>query len=242
MTPIPPTTGSRTVLAVLTTTCFLAVWLCACADSRARAPSAADALETIRLPAPRVADGGPLMHLLEQRKSHRNFDEERKLSPQVLSDLLWAAWGVNRPDTGKRTAPSAMNWQEIDVYVALEEGLYRYNAVANQLVPVLAKDVRADTGRFFQPFVARAPVNLVYVADFSRVTLTGKIAVSEEEKLTYASATVGCIVQNVYLFCAEQGLSTVVRGLIHKPALREALGLGDRQKILLAQTVGYPSP
>lgn len=219
-----------------------AVCLHACAGSRPRPSDAAGDLQPVRLPAPRVQAGGPLMHLLQQRHSTRDFDEARKLPPQVLSDLLWAAWGVNRPEAGKRTAPSAMNWQEVDLYVALEEGLYLYDPRENELRPVLAEDVRARTGRFIQPFVAGAPVNLVYVADFSRVSVTGKIAVSEEEKTIYASATTGCIVQNVYLFCAAEGLGTVVRGLINKPALRSALGLGDHQKIILAQTVGYPAP
>ncbi len=235
-----PHTVSRTVLAVLSI-CFLAVWLHACAGSGERVSPHPGDMKAIQLPEPRIETGGPLMRILEQRQSIRTFDEEKKLPPQVLSDLLWAAWGINRPEKGKRTAPSAINWQEIDLYVALEEGLYLYDARGNELLPVLAEDVRAKTGRFIQPFVAGAPVNLVYVADFSRVNLTGKIAVSEEEKLTYSSATVGCIVQNVYLYCAAEGLGTVVRGLINKSAMRKAMGLEDHHKIILAQTVGYPA-
>jgi len=219
----------------------LALCLHACSGSAARTPAPPPDMEAVGLPPPRIQTGGPLMQLLAQRRSIRDFDEDRKLPPQVLSDLLWAAWGVNRPETGKRTAPSAMNWQEIDVYVALEQGVYRYDPRDNRLLPVLAEDVRARTGRFIQPFVAGAPLNLVYVADLSRVSVTGKIAVSEEEKIIYAAATAGCIVQNVYLFCAAEGLGTVVRGLINKPALRSALGLKDHQKIILAQTVGYPA-
>jgi nitroreductase len=122
----------------------------------------------------------------------------------------------------------------------METGAYLYDAKTNVLQPVLAKDVRGDTGRIIQPFVKEAPVNLVYVADFSRVSMMGKVFVSEEEKLIYASAGAGFIGQNVYLFCASEGLSTVIRGLVDKDALAKDLGLKKSQKVILAQTVGYP--
>jgi len=122
----------------------------------------------------------------------------------------------------------------------MEEGAYLYDAKANVLQPVLAKDVRGDTGRIIQPFVKEAPVNLVYVADFSRVSVMGKVFVSEEEKLIYSSAGAGFIGQNVYLFCASEGLAAVIRGLIDKDALAKDLNLKKNQKIILAQTVGYP--
>jgi len=212
----------------------------ACAGSGTQVPPDPGDLQPIRLLAPGIHGERALMQLLQERRSVREFDEGRDLPLQVLSDLLWAAWGVNRPDLGKRTAPSAMNWQEVDLYVAMKQGVYLYDAAQNTLRPILARDVRAETGRFIQRFVAGAPVNLVYVADFSRVSLTGKLAVSDEEKLIYSAATTGCIVQNVYLFCASEGLGTVVRGLINRDALRESLGLSEDQRILLAQTVGYP--
>ena len=153
------------------------------------------------------------------------------LSEVRLANLLWAAFGINRPDGG-RTAPSAMNWQEIDIYVAISEGLFRYNAKANSLDPILAQDVRATTGT--QTFVATAPVNLVYVADLDRTRQAG----SQTELFTAADA--GFIGENVYLFCASEGLATVVRGSVDRAALAKIMKLGPNQKILLAQSVGYP--
>jgi SagB-type dehydrogenase family enzyme len=172
------------------------------------------------------------MQVLKDRHSTREFSSE-KLSPQVLANLLWAAFGINRPDTGKRTAPSAMNWQEIDVYVATAEGLYVYDAKGNKLNPILAGDVRGAAG--VQPFVKDAPVNLVYVADFAK---TGKS--SAEDRNFYSAADVGFIAQNVYLFCASEGLAVVVRGGVDRAALAKLMKLRPDQKILLAQTVGYP--
>lgn len=171
------------------------------------------------------------MQALKARKSSREFSPE-KLSPQVLSDLLWAAWGVNRPD-GHRTAPSAHNRREIELYVALPEGAFRYDADAHRLDPVAPKDLRAVTGT--QDFVGSAPVNLVYVADLS-LTAAG----SPEEKLVFSSITAGAIAQNVHLFCASEGLATVVRGSIDHAALAKALQLSGERRILLAQTVGRP--
>ena len=189
-------------------------------------------LKPLILPAPQTDGGKPLMQALKDRHSTREFSSE-KLPPQVLSNLLWAAFGINRPDTGKRTAPSAMNWQEIDVYVATAEGLYVYDAKGNKLDPILAEDVRGAAG--VQPFVKDAPLNLVYVADLAK---TGKG--SAEDRNFYTGADVGFIAQNVYLFCASEGLAVVVRGSVDRPALAKLMKLRPDQKILLAQTVGYP--
>jgi SagB-type dehydrogenase family enzyme len=134
---------------------------------------------------------------------------------------------------GKRTAPSAKNWQEIDIYVAMAEGLYVYEAKTHVLQPVLAGDIRAMTGR--QSFAADAPVNLVYVADLGRM---GKA--SKEEQEIYSAADTGFISENVYLFCASEGLATVVRGSVDRETLAKAMRLRADQKIILAQTVGYP--
>lgn len=193
---------------------------------------AEEQLKTLQLPAPQTDGGRPLMQALKDRSTSRSFSA-RKLPPQVLSNLLWAAFGINRPDTGKRTAPSAMNWQEIDVYVALADGLFRYEAKGHRLDPVIAKDIRALTGR--QPFVAGAPVNLIFVADRARM---GKA--SKEDQDLYAAAAAGFISQNVYLFCASEGLATVVRGSIDRETLAKAMGLRPDQRVILAQTVGYP--
>ena len=171
------------------------------------------------------------MQVLQDRRSTRSFSGER-LPAQVLSNLLWAAFGVNRPDSGHRTAPSAMNWQETDIYVATAEGLYVYDAKALLLKPVVRGDVRATTGT--QSFVKDAPVNLVYVADLARTRG------SSPERDLFVAADVGFIAENAYLFCASEGLATVVRGSIDRSALSSAMRLRPDQRIVLAQTVGYP--
>ena len=187
--------------------------------------------EAKTLPEPDKTGGMPLMQALAARQSSRSYSDE-KLSDEVLSNLLWAAFGMNRPD-GRRTAPSAMNRQEIDIYVATADGLYLYDAKAHALTTVLEEDIREATGT--QSFVKDAPINLVYVADFSRMGRG-----SDEDKTIYSAADTGFIGQNVYLFCASEGLSTVVRGLVDKAPLAEKMKLRPEQKIVLAQTVGYP--
>ena len=189
-------------------------------------------LKPIRLLQPQMDGGRPLMQVLKDRKTSRAFSSE-KLPMQVLSNMLWAAWGVNRPESGKRTAPSAMNWQEIDVYVALADGLYLYDAKAHILKPVLAEDIRAATG--LQPFVKDAPVNLIFVSDLSRIG-----GVPADQKDFYSATDTGFISQNVYLYCASEGLATVVRGYVDRPALAKVMKLRPDQKVILAQTVGYP--
>ena len=189
-------------------------------------------VQTIALPKPQTDGGRPLMQALKARHSTREYSDQ-KLSQQTLSNLLWAAWGINRPDSGKRTAPSARNWQEIDVYVILPEATYVYDAKAHALKPVVAKDLRPIAGT--QDYPKTAPVNLLYVADLSKITKG-----NAESKAFYSAADAGFIAQNVYLFCASEGLGTVVRGLIDRPALAKALGLKPQHKVLLGQTVGYP--
>jgi SagB-type dehydrogenase family enzyme len=192
--------------------------------------SAAQTLKPVKLPAPQTDGGRPLMQVLKDRKSTREFGPGT-LSSQTLSHLLWAAFGINRPD-GRRTAPSAMNWQEVSIYVATPEGVYTYDAKENMLSPVLAGDHRAATGT--QSFVKDAAINLVYVADLS------KTSASSSEDQMYVAADVGFIAQNVYLYCASEGLATVVRGSVDQPALAKLLSLKPQQKVILAQSVGYP--
>lgn len=188
----------------------------------------------IKLPPPETAGGLPLMQALRQRHSTREF-AGRILPPQVLSNLLWAANGVNRPDSGKRTAPSARDWREVDVYVVTAEGAYRYDPPTHTLKLAAAGDLRRLTG--VQDFVATAPVNLVYVADRDRISEDD----AAERQARFIAADAGFIAQNVDLFCASAGLGTVVRGLIDAETLGKALKLGNRQQILLAQSVGYPA-
>ncbi len=190
----------------------------------------AQELKPVPLPKPQTDIGRPLMQVLKDRASTRTFSGE-KLSAQALSNLLWAAFGVNRPDSGKRTAPSAMDWQETDIYVATADGLSVYDAKANQLLPVLREDLRAQTGT--QSYVKDAPVNLVYVADLA------KTRGNPADRDLYVGADVGFIAQNVYLYCASEGLATVVRGSVDRPALAKAMHLRPDQRIILAQTVGY---
>ncbi len=193
--------------------------------------SAAADLADITLPAPRMEGGKPLMQTLKERQSVRAFST-KVLPVQVLADLLWAAFGINRPDSGKRTAPSTRNWQEVDVYAIMKDGAYLYDAKANSLKLVVKGDLRKLTGR--QDFVNTAPLNLVFVADLS------KMKGSAEDQAMYSGADVGFISQNVYLFCASEGLATVVRGFVDRDALAQALNLPKQKKIILAQTVGYP--
>jgi SagB-type dehydrogenase family enzyme len=186
----------------------------------------------IKLVKPQTDGGKPLMQVLKDRKTSRSFSS-KMLPKQVLSNLLWAAFGINRAKSGKRTAPSAVNWQEIDIYVATAEGLYLYKAKGHKLIPVLDEDIRAETGK--QGFVKDAPVNLVFVADYSRM---GKGSVGNKD--FYSAADTGFISQNVYLVCASEGLGTVVRGLVDRDNLAKVMKLNKNQKVILAQTVGYP--
>jgi SagB-type dehydrogenase family enzyme len=188
-------------------------------------------LQAIRLPKPQMDGGKPLMQVLRDRKSARAFSGQR-LSEQALSNLTWAAFGINRPD-GRRTAPSASNRQEVEVYVVTPEGGYLYDAKEHVLAPVAAGDFRAQAGT--QDYVKDAPVNLVFVADTAKM---GKG--SDEQKALNYGADTGFISQNVYLYCTSEGLATVVRASVDREALAKALKLRPEQKIVLAQTVGYP--
>jgi SagB-type dehydrogenase family enzyme len=189
-------------------------------------------VKSIQFPPPQTEIGKPLMQALKLRQSSRNFDT-RPLPMQELSNLLWAADGINRPESGKRTAPTAKNWQELDVYVVLPEGVYVYDATAHSLNPVVVGDLREATGS--QVFVKNAPLTLVYVSDYGRMPMS-----SNEEKELYGATDAAFIAQNVYLYCASQGLAVVVRGGINRSALAKLMKLRDDQKIILAQTVGYP--
>ena len=176
--------------------------------------------------------GNPLMQLLAKRSSSREFSS-KPLPVNILSNMLWAASGINRPESGKRTAPSASNRQEIDIYVATAAGIYLYDAKSNLLKPILAEDIRGLTGT--QAYVKEAAVNFIYVADYSKMSSS-----SDEVKNMYAAVATGFISENVYLYCASEGLSTVIRASIDRPALAKVMGLRPDQKIILAQSVGYP--
>jgi SagB-type dehydrogenase family enzyme len=214
--------GSRSILAV-----GLAVAVLASAGL-----GGAQELKPVQLLAPQTNGGKPLMQALKERAPSRAFSAE-KLPDQFLSNLLWAAFGINRQDSGRRTAPSGQNLQEVDVYVVTADGTYVYDAKPHALRPVAAGDHRAITSKQF--FVKDAPVTLVFVADHAKMAKLGP-----EERELYSAAGTGAISQNVYLFCASEGLATGVRASIDRPILAQALKLRHDQKILLAQTVGYP--
>jgi SagB-type dehydrogenase family enzyme len=190
------------------------------------------------LPAPRMNGGLPLMQALQLRASRRSYREE-EIPLQVLSDLLWAAFGVNRPDSGLRTAPSAINLQDIDIYLATAKGVFRFDAGPHALQTILPDDVRAFTGT--QSFVAQAPVNLVYVSNYEKFSGVSEGDLGGDLKVAWSWAHTGLIAQNVYLFCASEGLATVVRSMVDRNLLSEKMKLDDTQKIVLAQTVGYPT-
>ena len=194
-------------------------------------PAPGDAVGTIALPTPDRRGGGPLMELLARRCSSREFKPDALPLP-LLSGMLWAAYGVNR-DSGGRTAPSALNCQEVDIFVALPTAAYRYDAAGHALQLVAAGDLRRVTG--YQDFVDEAPLDLIFVADHRRM---GLVPVAARE--SFASVAAGAIAQNVYLFAAGNGLATVLRAWIDREAIADALGLEHDQQVLLSQTVGFP--
>jgi nitroreductase len=195
-------------------------------------------LEVIKLASPDLAKGKPLMQALKDRKSERALSN-RKLSLQHLSELLWAANGVNRKD-GKRTAPAALDIQAVDIYVVMPEGVYLYDAAGTLLLPVVEGDFRKQCG--MQDFVYIAPVNLVYVADLAKLKKLPGFAgnIPDEVKLNWAYIAAGCQSQNVNLYCASEGLGAVVRGSIDKEKFGKTLKLRPEQTVLSAQTIGYP--
>ncbi len=195
------------------------------------AVSTARQAELVMLPQPRNDGGQPLLRTLKLRHSTREYSD-RKLPPQVLSDLLWAAFGINRP-SGDRTAPYWRHVMVIDICLAMEDGIWLYEPKTNALQQHLPDDIRTATG--LQDFVGTAPVNLIYVAHGERMT-----DVSPEDRRLYSSVDTGFIGRNVYLFCASEGLASVFRAAIDYPKLTLLMRLPEQQFVTFAQTVGYP--
>jgi len=188
-------------------------------------------LETIKLPEPRKTGGMPLFEALNLRQSLRDYSP-RQLDMQTVSNLLWSAFGINRPD-GKRTAPTARDWREFDIYVVKADGWYLYEPVEHTLLKMGSEDLREYAGR--QDFVHTAPLTLIFVADYDRMTNA-----SDEVRDFYAATDVGFISQNVYLFCASEGLGTCVLGQVDRDKMREVFRLRPGQRVVLSQTMGYP--
>ncbi|MDR1499562.1 MAG: SagB/ThcOx family dehydrogenase [Tannerellaceae bacterium] len=196
------------------------------------AASAQD-LKVIKLDPPRKTGGAPLMKAFNDRKSDRVFST-LKLKAQDLSDILWAANGINRPD-GKRTAPTAINAQDVDVYAVMEDGAYLYDAKAHALTPVAKGDYRGAVATTGQEFVKDAPLSLVIVSDISRFGRN-----TDENTRLMGAVDIGIVCQNINLVCAGLGISTVPRASMDKDALKKALKLKDSQLLLMNNPVGYP--
>lgn len=192
---------------------------------------AAEAAKTKTMPPPRASGGKPLIDALKLRRSIREY-ADRPVPPQVLSDLLWAAFGINRP-SGDRTASYWRHVMVIDVYAALADGVWLYDPKQHELEQRLDTDIRSQTGT--QDFVATAPLNLIYVAHGERMQ-----DIPAEDRRLYASVDSGFIGQNVYLFCASEGLATVFRASLDHQKLATTMRLGEGQFVTFAQTVGYP--
>lgn len=188
------------------------------------------------LPAP-IADGGvPVNRALAERRSTREYNPERTLDMQTVSNLLWACCGINRPDDAHRTNPTAMNRQEIDAYYFDSTGVYLYDFAGNSLTQVAAGDRRAllaGSGDFVQDFVLTAPSAVLLVADSSKLP-------TSDRAMTMAACDAGIASENINLFCAGNGLVTVTRATMDVDGLREALSLPDTAIPLLNNPVGYP--
>lgn len=187
--------------------------------------------ENVSLPPADDLAGKPLRQALRQRRTVREF-QAAPLPDRLLSGLLWAGCGVNRPAEGRRTVPSAMNSQEIEIYVARHDKLFVYEPVDHRLKLVAQGDFRAKTTG--QAFASEAPVVLIYVANLDKLSKA-----KPESRPLYAAIDTGCIVQNVYLYCAAENLGTVVYDLDRK-TLAEVMGLNPNQQVILAQAVGFP--
>jgi len=205
-------------------------------------------MDPIVLPEPMKRGGKTLLEAILLRRTNRNIGP-REIPLQVLSNLLWAAFGVNREKASfnkpGRTAPSASNSQEIDLYVALKSGLYLYDAIPHQLTPISAGDFRMFSGRGYAiELIKHTPVNIFYVVDLSRYDLgpdqpDPHIGDLEVQKSYYYTDT-GFIAQNINLFAASEGLATWLHNC-DKDSIKAEFNLRPNQRILFAQTVGYPS-
>jgi nitroreductase len=194
-------------------------------------PTAPPTVTSTLTPTPATADSVTVAEALKNRKSTNDF-QAQALPQGKLLDLLGAAWGINRPDSGKRTAPSAMNTQEIDIYVLAADGTYVYDAKQNQLTLVSDQDLRAKSGAMkFKD----APVQLVFVADYAKYR-----AGERSQQELWSAAHTGFIGQNVYLYCAAEGLSAHFFAGLDAAALKDSLQLWADQAVVFGQAVGYP--
>jgi SagB-type dehydrogenase family enzyme len=189
------------------------------------------AQESVKLPEPDKTGGKPLMQALNERSSSRDFID-KDLTEQQLSNLLWAAYGINRAELGKHTAPTSRNKQDIEIYVTVKKGVFLYVPEEHALKQISKLDLRMIAGK--QAFVKDAAVNLIYVSDFDKL---GKS--DDNTKLMTAATHCGFIGQSVYLYCASEGLISVFRAMIDKEEISKTLNLKENQRVIYSQTVGY---
>ena len=189
-------------------------------------------LQTIKLKEPNKTGGISVLEAFSKRQSVREY-ADKKLSEQDLSNLIWATIGINRPESEKRTAPTAMNKQEIDLYVCFPEGIYLYNAKEHSLIPVVKGDLYSLIA-VKQDFVHKAPVILLLVADISKFD-----GDNNEQKKSMGALDAGIVSQNISIFCAGTNMATVPRGWMDSDAIKKALNLKDTQYPMLNHPVGY---
>lgn len=204
---------------------LLAVLVCPAQDAAASAKIDPKA-ESVALPAPAKTGGMPLMQALAERKTIRDY-KPGELDAATLSEILYAANGVNRPD-GKRTIPTAMNKQDLEVYVALPGAAYHYDAKENKLVRIDAGDFRADL-IMNKNMAKNAAAILVYASDSTKFP----------NDIKYPAIHVGEASQDVYLYCASKGLGTVSLGMYDEKGVRKVFKLDGKMTVILAQTIGF---
>ncbi len=191
----------------------------------------ASSVKSFKLPDPQISGGTPLMDALAKRKTSRDYST-KEISTQIISNLLWAAFGINRPQSGQRTAASAWGVQDIDIYIASSKGLFRYDAKNISLISIKPNDIRKLTA-VGQPDVAKAPIQIIYVSNYSRMSDLG------DEKMVYSWAHTGLIAQNVYLYCASKDMACGIHTNFDNIVLGKAMGIGNDEHITLTQGAGY---
>ncbi|MFI3239180.1 MAG: nitroreductase family protein [Bacteroidales bacterium] len=180
--------------------------------------------QDIKLPEPNRTGGMSLMEALSNRKTTREFNPNKELTQEQLSTLLWSAWGFNRED--KRTVPTGKNIQEGSIYVITDKSVYKYDAKENSLIYICNEDIREYAAR--QDFAKQATLNIAIVSDTDK-----------QPKDIYAGFTAGAMSQSMYLYCASEGINTVVRGNFDAELLAQKLKLADNERVLLVQTFGF---
>lgn len=204
----------------------------------------AQELATIRLNEPSKKRGLPFMEALWVKASAQEWSD-KELSLEDLSDLVWAANGINRPDVRKYTASSAMNAHDVDLYLFMKEGIYLYDADKHELKPILPGDFRSqilrtppprpkDAGGPPHPAPSNPPIQIILISDFSRFR-----AGTQEQKYEWGAIDAGIVSQNISLFCAATGLKTRPRASMDKEVIKKLLNLKDTQYVFLDHPIGY---